>query len=65
VAYGFAPVLFGNIDDYLNAAHADDEAIEIEDLVEMAAFHLRLITAGFSPTSHITDRGSGVISPKT
>ena len=43
VAYGFAPVLFGDVDAYLNAAHAADEAIEVDDLVEMADFHLRLL----------------------
>jgi acetylornithine deacetylase/succinyl-diaminopimelate desuccinylase-like protein len=43
VAYGFAPVLFGDLDAYLNAAHANDEAIEIADLVEMAEFHYGLI----------------------
>jgi acetylornithine deacetylase/succinyl-diaminopimelate desuccinylase-like protein len=43
VAYGFAPVLFGDLDAYLNAAHANDEAIEIADLVEMAEFHYELI----------------------
>ena len=44
VAYGFAPVLFGDVDAYLNAAHGADEAIEIADLVEMAEFHLGLLT---------------------
>ncbi len=39
VAYGFAPVLFGDVDAYMDAAHAADEAIEIADLVEMAEFH--------------------------
>ena len=44
VAYGFAPVLFGDVDEYLTAAHGADEAIEIDDLVEMADFHLGLLT---------------------
>ncbi len=43
VAYGFAPVLFGDVDAYLNGAHAADEAIEVADLVEMADFHRRLL----------------------
>ena len=43
VAYGFAPVLFGDLDAYLSAAHAADEAIEIADLVEMAEFHYDLL----------------------
>ena len=43
VAYGFAPVLFGDIDAYLSAAHAVDEAVEIDDLVEMADFHLGVL----------------------
>ena len=37
------PVLFGDIDAYLSAAHAVDEAVEIDDLVEMADFHLRVL----------------------
>ncbi len=43
VAYGFAPVLFGDVGAYLSAAHAVDEALEVDDLVEMADFHLRLL----------------------
>ena len=38
-------MLFGDLDAYLNAAHADDEAIEIADLVEMAEFHHELLTS--------------------
>ena len=47
VAYGFAPVLFGDVDAYMDAAHAADEAIEIADLVEMADFHRELVTGAF------------------
>ncbi len=36
-------MLFGDVDAYLNGAHAADEAIEIADLVEMADFHRRLL----------------------
>ncbi len=43
VAYGFAPVIFGDVDAYMDAAHADDEAIEVADLAEMADFHHALI----------------------
>jgi len=45
VAYGFAPVLFGDLDSYLNAAHSTDESIEVADLVEMAEFHRQLLTS--------------------
>ncbi len=45
VAYGFAPQLHGDPIAYLNAAHAADESLELEDLVEMAEFHLRALTA--------------------
>jgi acetylornithine deacetylase/succinyl-diaminopimelate desuccinylase-like protein len=40
VAYGFAPVIRGDPDAYLNASHAADEALAVADLVEMAEFHL-------------------------
>ncbi len=43
VAYGFAPVLHGDPVAYLSAAHADDESIGLDDLAEMAEFHLRAI----------------------
>jgi acetylornithine deacetylase/succinyl-diaminopimelate desuccinylase-like protein len=43
VAYGFAPVLFTDARAYLDAAHAADEALAIDDLVEMAEFHLHAI----------------------
>ena len=45
VAYGFAPVFFTDPAAYSDASHADDEAIEVADLVEMTEFHLRAATA--------------------
>ena len=48
VAYGFAPVIFGDVVAYMDAAHADDEAIEIADLAEMAAVPSRPDSAGFA-----------------
>ena len=45
VAYGFAPVIHGDPIAYLDSAHADDESIELDDLAEMADFHLRLLRA--------------------
>ncbi len=45
VAYGFAPVLHGDPDAYLDAAHATDESLALDDLVEMAEFHLFAIEA--------------------
>ena len=45
VAYGFAPVLHGDPDAYLDAAHAADESLAVDDLVEMAEFHLFAIEA--------------------
>ena len=45
VAYGFAPVLHGDPVAYLSAAHGADEALEVDDLVEMAEFHLHALTA--------------------
>jgi acetylornithine deacetylase/succinyl-diaminopimelate desuccinylase-like protein len=40
VAYGFAPVFSTDPVAYEHAAHAADEAIDVDDLVEMANFHL-------------------------
>lgn len=45
VAYGFAPVLHTDAAAYSDAAHADDEAIAVADVAEMAEFHLRAIRA--------------------
>ncbi len=45
IAYGFAPIFFTDAATYSDAAHADDEAIEVADLVEMAEFHLRAALA--------------------
>lgn len=45
VAYGFAPVFHTDAEAYSDAAHADDEAIAVADVAEMAEFHLRAITA--------------------
>jgi acetylornithine deacetylase/succinyl-diaminopimelate desuccinylase-like protein len=45
VAYGFAPQFHGDPIAYLKAAHATDEALELDDLAEMAEFHLRALTA--------------------
>jgi acetylornithine deacetylase/succinyl-diaminopimelate desuccinylase-like protein len=45
VAYGFAPVFFTDAAAYSDASHADDEAVEVADLVEMTEFHLRAATA--------------------
>jgi acetylornithine deacetylase/succinyl-diaminopimelate desuccinylase-like protein len=49
VAYGFAPILFGDPGAYRSAPHRADEAIEIADLVEMAEFHLRVLRAHYAP----------------
>jgi len=43
VAYGFAPVFATDPLAYLDAAHGADEALAIDDLVEMAEFHLYAI----------------------
>jgi acetylornithine deacetylase/succinyl-diaminopimelate desuccinylase-like protein len=40
VAYGFAPVLHDDPGSYLDAAHSTDESLSLDDLVEMAEFHL-------------------------
>ncbi len=45
VAYGFAPVLHGDPDAYFDSAHSTDESLAIDDLVEMAEFHLFAIEA--------------------
>ena len=45
VAYGFAPVLHGEVEAYLDSPHAADEALEVADLVEMTSFHLEAIAA--------------------
>ncbi|MFN8215487.1 MAG: M20/M25/M40 family metallo-hydrolase [Solirubrobacterales bacterium] len=45
VAYGFAPVFHTDAEAYSDAAHADDEAIAVADVAEMAEFHLGTITA--------------------
>lgn len=45
VAYGFAPVFATGAEAYLDAAHGADEALAVDDLVEMAEFHLRAIRA--------------------
>jgi acetylornithine deacetylase/succinyl-diaminopimelate desuccinylase-like protein len=39
VAYGFAPVIHDDAGAYLDAAHAADESLSIDDLVEMTEFH--------------------------
>ena len=43
VAYGFAPVFATDPPAYMDAAHGADEALAIDDLVEMAEFHLYAI----------------------
>ncbi len=43
VAYGFAPVFATDPLAYMDAAHGADEALAIDDLVEMAEFHLYAI----------------------
>ncbi len=45
VAYGFAPVIHTDPVTYMDTAHGADEAIEIDDLVEMTDFHLHAIRA--------------------
>ena len=49
VAYGFAPVFHTDAEAYSDAAHADDEAIAVADVAEMAEFHLRAIKALQAP----------------
>lgn len=43
-AYGFAPVFSDDAGSYSAAAHAVDESISLEDLAEMAEFHLHALT---------------------
>ena len=45
VAYGFAPVFATDPDAYMDAAHGADEALAIDDLVEMAEFHLHVLNS--------------------
>ena len=44
-AYGFAPVFATDQVEYARSMHGADEAIAIDDLAEMAAFNLAMITA--------------------
>ena len=44
VAYGFAPVFHTDPAAYMDAAHGADEAIEVDDLLEMTRFHLHVLT---------------------
>jgi len=50
VAYGFAPVLFGEPIRYMRAAHGADESIEVADLAEMARFHLYAVEELLAPS---------------
>lgn len=43
VAYGFAPVFHTDPVVYMDTPHAADEAIDVEDLIEMTEFHLRVL----------------------
>ncbi|MDQ3103345.1 MAG: M20/M25/M40 family metallo-hydrolase [Actinomycetota bacterium] len=43
VAYGFAPIFTMDPDAYAAGAHGADEALDIDDLAEMVAFHLRVL----------------------
>jgi acetylornithine deacetylase/succinyl-diaminopimelate desuccinylase-like protein len=45
VAYGFAPVLKMDPGVYVRGVHSLDESIDVDDLAEMAAFHLRALEA--------------------
>jgi acetylornithine deacetylase/succinyl-diaminopimelate desuccinylase-like protein len=45
VAYGFAPVISGDVTGYLDGMHGADEFVAVADLVEMAEFHLATIAA--------------------
>ena len=45
VAYGFAPVFSMDPDAYTRGIHSADESIAVDDLAEMAAFHLHAIEA--------------------
>jgi acetylornithine deacetylase/succinyl-diaminopimelate desuccinylase-like protein len=44
-AYGFAPILNDDPVAYFDAAHAADESLAIDDLVDMAEFHLHALRA--------------------
>ena len=44
-AYGFAPVFSTPLPVYLDGMHGADEAIDIDDLAEMAEFNLHAITS--------------------
>jgi acetylornithine deacetylase/succinyl-diaminopimelate desuccinylase-like protein len=44
-AYGFAPVFTTPLDVYLDGMHGADEAIDIDDLAEMAEFNLHVLIA--------------------
>lgn len=48
VAYGFAPVLFGDGRAYRSAPRGADERIEVADLAEMTEFHLRVLKAQYA-----------------
>ncbi len=43
VAYGFAPVFSTDPTAYMDAAHGADESLDLDDLEEMAEFHLRVL----------------------
>lgn len=44
-AYGFAPVFSDDAGSYSAAAHAVDESLSVDDLAEMAEFHLHALTS--------------------
>ncbi len=44
-AYGFAPVFSTPLSIYLDGMHGADEAIDVDDLAEMAEFNLHAITS--------------------
>ncbi len=44
-AYGFAPVFSTPLSIYLDGMHGADEAIDIDDLAEMADFNLHALTS--------------------
>ena len=43
VAYGFAPVFSTDPSDYFAGMHGADECLDVDDLVEMAEFHLHVL----------------------
>jgi len=45
VAYGFAPVFSQDLGAYLDGVHGADESIDLDDLGEMAEFHLHALRA--------------------